>query len=106
MSPLDEARRLVHGERGADYGHPAVDYGCTAALWRALILRRYGVDIAFTADFACLMMVAMKLSREAGKPKADNLIDAAGYLECAAMCLERASCASESSVTEGALARA
>lgn len=69
--------------------HPSVDYGCTASMWRALILRRYGIDVPLTPDFACLMMVAVKLSREAGKHKDDNLIDGAGYLECAAMCLEK-----------------
>lgn len=89
MSPLDEAKKLVYGDRGEAYGHPSIDYGCTADLWRALLKRRYGVDIPITPDFACLMMVAVKLSREAGKPKPDNLVDAAGYVECAAMCLEK-----------------
>jgi len=62
---------------------------CTADLWRALIQRRYGVDVPFTPDFACLMMVAVKLSREAGKPKRDNRVDGCGYFECADMCLEK-----------------
>lgn len=91
MSPLDEAKKLVHGDRGAAYGHPHTDYLCTAELWRSLILRRYGIDVPLTPDFACLMMVAVKLSREAGKHKDDNLIDGCGYLECAAMCLEKES---------------
>jgi len=89
MNVLEEANKLVHGERGADYGHPFVDYQCTADMWRTLIKRRYGVDVAITPDFACLMMVAVKLSREAGKPKRDNRVDGAGYLECVEMCLER-----------------
>ncbi|OGT57537.1 MAG: hypothetical protein A3E01_08345 [Gammaproteobacteria bacterium RIFCSPHIGHO2_12_FULL_63_22] len=57
-------------------------------MWRALIKRRYGVDVPLTPDFACLMMVAVKLSREAGMPKEDNRIDGAGYFECAQMCIE------------------
>lgn len=89
MNILEEANSLVHGDRGAAYGHPSVDYQCTAAMWRSLILRRYGVDVPISDDFACLMMIAVKLSREAGKPKRDNLVDAAGYAECAAMCLEK-----------------
>lgn len=88
MNVLKEADRLVHGERGADYGHPHVDYTCTAEMWRALIKRRYGVDIALTPDFACLLMQAVKLSREAGKHKTDNLVDIAGYAECAQMCVD------------------
>lgn len=86
-SPLDVAKGLVHGDRNRDYAHPHTDYTCTAAIWQSLISRRYGVDVPITPDFACLMMVAVKLSREAGKHKDDNLIDAAGYVECAAMCL-------------------
>lgn len=89
MNILEEANSLVHGDRGAAYGHPFVDYECTAALWQALIKRRYGVDVPMTPDFACLLMIAVKLSREAGKPKRDNLTDAAGYAECAAMCLDK-----------------
>lgn len=89
MNVLEEANSLVHGDRGAAYGHPYIDYQCTADMWRTLIKRRYGVDVPLTPDFACLMMIAVKLSREAGKPKRDNLVDAAGYAECAAMCLER-----------------
>lgn len=89
MNVLEEANRLVHGPRGADYGHPATDYEATAQMWRALIKRRYGVDVPLTPDFACLLMIAVKLSREAGKHKTDNLIDAAGYAECAQMCVER-----------------
>ena len=86
-SILEEAQRLVHGERNADYDHPAVDYECTAAFWRAAIKRRYKIDVPLTPDFACLMMALMKISREAGKHKRDSLVDAAGYIECAAMCL-------------------
>lgn len=89
MNILEEANSLVHGDRGAAYGHPFVDYECTAAMWAALIKRRYGVEIPMTSDFACLLMMAVKLSREAGKPKRDNLVDAAGYAECAAMCLDK-----------------
>lgn len=86
MNILEEANKLVHGDRGADYGHPFVDYECTAALWRALIKRRYGVDLPLTPDFCCLLMTMVKASREAGKPKTDNLVDMAGYAECAQMC--------------------
>lgn len=87
-SILHEAHSLVHGDRGTQYGSPHHDYAATVAMWRAMILRRYGVDVPLTPDFGCLMMVAVKLSREAGKPKRDSRVDAAGYLECADMCLD------------------
>lgn len=38
---------------------------------------------------ACLMMVAVKLSREVNLPKRDNRVDGAGYFECADLCAQR-----------------
>jgi len=87
-SILNEADRLVHGDRNEAYAHPAVDYECTAAFWRAAIKRRYGIDVPLTPDFCCLMMALMKLSREAGKPKEDTRVDICGYIECEDMCLK------------------
>lgn len=79
---LETANSLIHGDRAASYGHPLDDYECTAALWRAMLKRRYGITIPLDAEFACLMMVAMKVSRQSGNHKDDNLVDGAGYLGC------------------------
>lgn len=84
---LEEAQRLIGGDRQADYSHPLDNWTCIADMWQSLIKRRYGVSVPLTADFACLMMDAMKLSREAGKPKRDNRVDGAGYWGCADLCL-------------------
>lgn len=78
-----EAIRLVYGDRHGDYGHPADDYGRTAALWSALL----GVDIS--PREAALCMVLVKLSREMHSPKVDNMIDAHGYLLVADRILAR-----------------
>lgn len=87
---LQEAQRLVHGNRGADYGHPIVDYKATGRMWGAILERWLGVEIPdIDPRICCAMMVAVKLSREAGKHKRDNLVDAAGYAECAKMIAER-----------------
>lgn len=102
-SVLAEADGLVNGDRQDQYGHPWVDYSCTADMWAAMINRRYGVDIPITPDFACLMMVAVKLSREAGKPKRDNLVDAAGYIACAEKCLDKENDLNSVGETFGAL---
>lgn len=83
-SPLLEAHRLVHGVRGADYGHPIEDYRRTGRMWGAIL----GVpDI--DPRLCCLMMAAMKVSREVNKHKRDNLTDLAGYAECADMVAQR-----------------
>lgn len=87
---LQEAQRLVHGARGSDYGHPIVDYKATGRMWGAILERHWGSE---TPDvdprICCLMMAAVKLSREAGKHKRDNNTDTAGYAECAQMIAER-----------------
>lgn len=77
---LQEAQRLVHGDRGADYGHPIDDYTRTGRMWGA-ILGLPDID----PRLCCLMMVAVKVSRECNKPKRDNRTDGAGYFECADM---------------------
>jgi hypothetical protein len=81
---LEEAQRLVHGDRGADYGHPMEDCTRTGRLWGA-ILGLPDID----PRICCLMMAAMKISRECNKHKRDNLTDLAGYSECAAMVAQR-----------------
>lgn len=85
---LAEADRLVSGDRHESYKHPLHDYECTAAMWSAMIKKRYGVDVVLSPDFCTLMMAAMKISREVGKPKRDNLVDLAGYARCTEMILE------------------
>lgn len=81
---LQEAQRLVHGDRGAAYGHPIDDYTRTGRMWGA-ILGLPDID----PRLCCLMMAAVKISREVNAPKRDNRVDLAGYAECAQMVAER-----------------
>lgn len=81
---LQEAQRLVHGDRGAAYGHPIDDYTRTGRMWGA-ILGLPDID----PRICCLMMSAVKISREVNAPKRDNRVDLAGYAECAQMVAER-----------------
>lgn len=93
-SVLQEAQRLVHGDRGAAYGHPFFDYRCTGKVWAGL-LEHWLHGIGFLDDLqefptippriAAEMMIGMKLSREMNKSKRDNRTDSAGYAECAQM---------------------
>jgi hypothetical protein len=71
---LQEARRLVDEERNSTYGDMQEDGERFAKIASAMT----GLDIQ-PEDYP-LLMIAVKLSREAHSHKRDNLVDCAGYL--------------------------
>ena len=74
-SILDEAKRIGHGDRGENYGHPFEDFSRTAKIWSAIL----GIDV--TPEQVALCMIGLKISREVNRPKRDNIVDGAGYFE-------------------------
>lgn len=81
---LEEAQRLVGGDRGDDYGHPRDDFAKTAGAWNAL----FGWDC--TPAKVALAMIVVKLSRLQETPhKRDSIVDIAGYARTYEMVLER-----------------
>jgi hypothetical protein len=86
---LEEAQRLVHGDRGAAYGHPADDFGRTAEYWTTTFKEKLKPGERFHAGDIPLALIGVKLSREVNKPKRDNMTDLAGYAETRRMVLER-----------------
>ncbi len=85
---LEEAQRLVHGHRGADYGHPALDFGRTAGMASALWAHKMKDGETITRQDVAAFMILVKLSRLAHRFKRDSVVDIAGYAETAAMCAE------------------
>ena len=85
-SPLFEAHRIVHAERGALYGPPEQDFARTGRMWGA-ILSEWAEDptLPIPPRLVALCMVALKVSREAYQHKRDSLVDVAGYVETLAM---------------------
>jgi hypothetical protein len=79
---LQEAQRLVHGDRGASYGHPLHDFERSAKIWGAIL----GCDV--TAEQVALCMIGVKISRECNRHKRDNATDIAGYAETLQMVVE------------------
>lgn len=79
-----DAHRLVYGDRGALYDHPAIDYTRTVELFNVC------VGSSLTAADGVLFMLCVKLSRLAGGLEADfpaemlrdSVVDLAGYAEC------------------------
>jgi len=79
-SPLFEAHRIVHAERGASYGPPKQDFARTGRMWGAIL----GIpDVS--PRLVALCMIGLKVSREAYQHKRDSLVDVAGYVETLAM---------------------
>jgi hypothetical protein len=75
-SILSEAEHLTTHDRNQSYGHPSDDYGRVTGAFNALTGHK------LTTQQGILFMVCVKLAREAYKPKRDNRVDAAGYLNC------------------------
>lgn len=82
MNPADEAKKLVYGDRNADYGNPRDDYLKTAKVWSGLLFHKLKPGIEITPEEAMVMMAGLKLSREMNRHKQDNLTDAIGYVLC------------------------
>lgn len=83
-SILVEAQNLVHGPRQASYGHPADDFQRTADLLNVLSKR----GRPWLPSDVALVMMCVKLSRQANAYKRDNLVDLCGYAECWARIVE------------------
>jgi hypothetical protein len=82
MNILEEANKLVNGDRQASYGHPIDDFTRTAKMWSAIL----GHEV--TAEQVGLCMCAVKISRQVNRPKRDNMVDIAGYAATVEMVLE------------------
>lgn len=82
---LEEAQRLVHGDRGEAYGHPIFDMTRTADMLTALLRDKLRVGVRLEAEDVGMAMVCVKMSRHRNKAKRDNLTDTAGYAETLSM---------------------
>lgn len=74
---LNEAHRLIYGDREQDYGHPRENLGMIAEFWQTYLERMKGR--ALEPRDVCNLMVLLKVARDFGGAKRDTDVDIAGY---------------------------
>lgn len=75
---LDTAKEIINGARQDAYGNPEDCFSSIAALWNWYLSSREKKLVG--ASDVAMMMVLLKVAREASCHKADNVVDACGYL--------------------------
>ena len=73
MTILEDAGKLVTGDRQADYGDIEQNFTDISNMWSVIL------DKEITASQVVMCMVALKLCRQKNKYKRDNLVDICGY---------------------------
>ena len=76
---LEEAGKIVRGSREDTYGPAERNLSRIAEMWSAYL------SVSLTARQVAVMMVLLKASRDAFKPKHDNMVDICGYAYLADM---------------------
>ena len=78
---LEEAMKCVGGPRRRDYGTPDENFGRIADLWNVHLKGKLSKPV--TPGDVAMLMILLKVARQANSPKRDNLVDIAGYAQCA-----------------------
>lgn len=80
-SVLQEAQKIIYGDREKTYGRPDLNLTRIAALWDTYLQEKYLGNIStITSEDVCWMMTLMKCARQMNESKRDNLVDACGYI--------------------------
>lgn len=83
---LEEAARIVYGDRNEQYGEPEDSFRAIAEFWETYVREicvSMGADVCIEPADVAMMMVLLKVARTFGGTKADTYIDIAGYAACA-----------------------
>jgi hypothetical protein len=79
LTLLQKANDLIHGPRQADYGHPRDDFGASSAMMTAFLKKKLKPGCVIEPEDIPMIMIMVKLARQANKPQYDNVLDIAGY---------------------------
>ena len=84
---LDEAKKIIYGDREKTYGKPSKNLDCIAKLWTAYLESVGGRELE-NKDVA-IMMVLLKAARLANDPyHLDSVVDICGYAALVERCYE------------------
>tara|TARA_Y100001973_G_C5201560_1_gene338125 strand:- start:2641 stop:2904 length:264 start_codon:yes stop_codon:yes gene_type:complete len=70
---LQEAERLINGDRAKDYGDAYVNHKRIADIWSVV----FGHEVTVKQVYLC--MIALKLARLVHEDKEDSWVDICGY---------------------------
>jgi hypothetical protein len=80
MNVIEEANKIIYGDREQTYGHPTVNLNRIATQWSLYLNQKYEAQLQITPEDVCWMMADLKKARQMNANKRDNLVDAIGYI--------------------------
>lgn len=82
-SILEQADKLINGDRQKDYGDKLQNFSQTSMLWQGILAAKLAPGQFITAEDVALCMIQVKLSRLVKSPDhKDSILDVAGYAGC------------------------
>ncbi len=79
MSSIERAQEIITLGRDIYAGEPERNQEKIGDIWTTLLKDKLKPDVEITGADVCLMMIGLKLVREVGKHKQDNIDDILGY---------------------------
>ena len=79
---LQEAERIVNGDRMDEYGDMKESFRRIAALWSGYL------DVSLSSHDVAYMMILLKVSRAKNGYHVDSVRDIAGYAYCSSLLVE------------------
>ncbi len=83
---IDEAKKLVTGDRNRSYGSPTQNFRNTADLWTVQFRHKLKDGESFSSSDVASAMIHLKQARRIAGDKEDNWTDTIGYAACGAEC--------------------
>jgi hypothetical protein len=89
---LEEAQRIIYGDREKTYGHPSKNLQVIADMWTVYVNAASNNilgGLEFTAKDVCVMMMLLKIARLANDINhRDSVVDTCGYAALIERCDE------------------